>query len=70
MSHRAIPPAQRNRRILNQEVMRRAHRRNELIRLTSEDEPNRPDPLLLSCAEPADLSTGEKEGLVSSPTLE
>ncbi len=40
MKRRTAPPAQRNRRILNQqEAMRRLHRRNELIRLAPEDDP-------------------------------
>lgn len=39
MKRRTAPPAQRNRRILNQEALRRLHRRNELIRLAPEDDP-------------------------------
>ena len=39
MKRRTAPPPQRNRRILNQEAMRRLHRRNELIRLAPEDDP-------------------------------
>lgn len=37
MMHRAAAHAQRTRRLLGQEAMKRAHRRSELIRYTVED---------------------------------
>ncbi len=37
MMHRAAAHAQRTRRLLGQEAMKRAHRRSELIRYTAED---------------------------------
>ncbi|HPE74086.1 MAG TPA: hypothetical protein PK018_18250 [Candidatus Competibacter sp.] len=37
MMHRAAAHAQRTRRLLGQEAMKRAHRRSELIRYAAED---------------------------------
>ena len=37
MMHRAAAHAQRTRRLLGQEAMKRAHRSSELIRYTAED---------------------------------
>ena len=37
MMHRAAAHAQRTRRLLGQEAMKRAHRRSELIRYIAED---------------------------------
>ena len=37
MMHRAAAHAQRTRRLLGQEAMKRAHRRSELIRYTAEE---------------------------------
>jgi hypothetical protein len=37
MMHRAAAHAQRTRRLLGQEAMKRAHRRSELTRYTAED---------------------------------
>ena len=39
MRHRAALPAQRTRRFLSQEALKRSHRRCDLIRLAPEDEP-------------------------------
>ena len=53
MRHRAALPAQRTRRFLRQEALKRSHRRCDLIRLAPEDEPATSSPLSASAAEPA-----------------
>lgn len=52
MRHRAAMPAQRIRRILSQEALKRSHRRYDLIRLAPEDEPAASSPHSASAAEP------------------
>lgn len=61
MRHRAAMPAQRTRRILSQEALKRSHRRCDLIRLAPEDEPAASQPCSANVAEP----TGEP-ALISS----
>lgn len=56
MRHRAAMPAQRTRRILSQEALKRSHRRCDLIRLAPEDEPAASSPRSANAAEPSDES--------------
>ena len=56
MRHRAAMPAQRTRRILSQEALKRSHRRCDLIRLAPEDEPAASSPHSANAAEPSDES--------------
>ena len=51
MRHRAAMPAQRTRRFLRQEALKRSHRRCDLIRLAPE-EPTPCSPCAASAAEP------------------
>ena len=53
MRHRAAMPAQRTRRFLRQEALKRSHRRCDLIRLTPEDEPAASPPRTVNLVEPA-----------------
>lgn len=55
MRHRAAMPAQRTRRILSQEALKRSHRRCDLIRLTPDAEAAASSPNSANTAEP----TGE-----------
>ena len=64
MTHHSSPQAQRARRTLSQEAVKRSHRRCELIRLAPEDEPTPSSPHSASTAEPTDESA-----LTSSPFL-
>jgi hypothetical protein len=56
MRHRAALPAQRTRRFLRQEALKRSHRRCDLIRLAPEDEPTICSPRAASAVEPTSES--------------
>lgn len=57
MRHRATLQSQRARRALNQEAMKRSHRRCDLIRLAPEDEPVASSPPSTDEAEQTDETT-------------
>ena len=48
MRHRAAMPAQRTRRFLRQEALKRSHRRCDLIRIVPEDEATAPPPRIIN----------------------
>ena len=52
MRHRAALPAQRTRRFLRQEALKRSHRRCDLIRIVPEDEPTASPPRVINPVEP------------------
>ena len=54
MRPRATSQSQRARRTLSQEAMKRSHRRCDLIRLATEDEPAAPPPQSAGAAEQPD----------------
>ena len=53
MRHRAAMPAQRTRRFLRQEALKRSHRRCDLIRIAPEDESTASPPRTGGLVEPA-----------------
>ncbi|KAB2936166.1 MAG: hypothetical protein F9K25_01520 [Candidatus Contendobacter sp.] len=56
MRHRAALPAQRIRRFLSQEALKRSHRRCDLIRIAPEDESTASSSHAVDAAELADPS--------------
>lgn len=52
MRHRAAMPAQRTRRFLRQEALKRSHRRCDLIRIVPEDEAMVPLARVINPVEP------------------
>lgn len=56
MRHRAALPAQRTRRFLRQEALKRSHRRCDLIRLAPEDEPTASPSRAVEATEPTSES--------------
>ena len=57
MTRYSSRPSQRQRRLLNQEALKRAHRRGERIRLLPDDEPAAFTPQSSEAPQPIDPST-------------